>query len=398
MSSPIMSGPAPPTTGIPRGILARVDRLEAWLHVTLVLLTAASAVRYLQGHGLGDAAPWVLGGAGACWRCTPAGGGCHGGIDAGGHHVVRGAGGDLVRAGLLAPSFAWCAVPLAFVALRVLPFRRPARWWPPWWSPWPWPGAGCGRCVDPTVLLGPVCVAVLAVVAYRALDRDARLRQRLLDDLREAQGELADTQHRSGRLAERTRLSREIHDTVGSGAVQHQPAAAGRRAGLGPTRRTPPAGTCSRRRRRLATASTRLGGVVRDLADDPSDVGRPVRGPGRDRPAASPAGQPEVEVRVHGDPTPLTPETCDGAAPTARGALANVVEHAGAAPGRRDPHLPGRRGDPRRARRRARLRPRDALPTTGDGVRGLGLSGLRSRIRGLGGQLVVETAPGEGTV
>ncbi|MFT4164282.1 MAG: hypothetical protein QM650_03480, partial [Microlunatus sp.] len=45
------------------GILAGVRRLETWLHLTLVLLTVGSAIRYLQGHGFGDRAPAVLTGA-----------------------------------------------------------------------------------------------------------------------------------------------------------------------------------------------------------------------------------------------------------------------------------------------------------------------------------------------
>lgn len=85
-----------------RGILSGVDRLEVSLHAVLVLLTVASALRYVEGHGLGDDAPAVLSGA-------------------------------LV---LLAPSFAWCAVPLPFVALRVLRFVAAcavvARAGPPW--------------------------------------------------------------------------------------------------------------------------------------------------------------------------------------------------------------------------------------------------------------------------
>ena len=161
---------------------------------------------------------------------------------------------------MVAPSFAWCAVPLAFVALRVLPFKvacavvaamvvTVALAW-----------SGMRQVVDPTVLLGPACVAVLAVVAYQALDRDARLRQRLLDDLREAQSELADTQHRSGRLAERARLSREIHDSVAQGLSSINLLLRGRRTGLGPTSGHRPQAGRSRRPERLGRVWRRLGG------------------------------------------------------------------------------------------------------------------------------------------
>ncbi|GAA3128877.1 hypothetical protein GCM10010530_57430 [Kribbella aluminosa] len=118
---------------------------------------------------------------------------------------------------LLAPSFAWCAVPLSFVALRILSFRPAClvvagmvvvtvvQW------------TRMTDRLDPTIVLGPVCIAVLAVGAYRALERDALARQALLDELHAAQGDLADAQHQSGVIAERARLSREIHDSVAQG-------------------------------------------------------------------------------------------------------------------------------------------------------------------------------------
>jgi signal transduction histidine kinase len=389
-----MSSPAPSATGL----LARVGRLEAWLHVTVVLLTLASAVRYLQGHGLGDAAPWVLAGA-ACllvvyasrrrvaWRdrrwWPPVW-----------FALLSGTWFALV---VTAPSFSWCAVPLAFVALRELPF-----------------GVACGvvaamvvtvalawsgmrQVVDPTVLVGPACVAVLAVVAYRALDADARLRQRLLDDLREAQNELADSQHRSGRLAERARLSREIHDSVAQGLSSinlllqaaeqdwdRRPDAA--RGLVGQAAQTARDGLDETRR------------LVRDLA--PAELHDADALPAALAQIAREAERPgglEVELRIHGDRVPVPLESATALLRTARGALANVVEHAAA--GQATLTLTFHDSS-------VSLDVRDdghgfapeAASATGDGVRGLGLPGLRSRMLALGGRLVVESAPGEGTV
>ena len=393
-----MPSPAPPTTGLPRGILARVGRLEAWLHVTLVLLTAASAVRYLQGHGLGGATPGVLAGAAAVL-----------GVYASRQRVPwqgRRWWPPLWFAVLawtwfalvvVAPSFAWCAVPLAFVALRVLPFGvacavvaamvvTVALAW-----------SGMRQVVDPTVLVGPACVAALAVVAYQALDRDARLRQRLLDDLGEAQSELADTQHRSGRLAERARLSREIHDSVAQGlsSINLLLQAAEQDWDRRPDTARGLVLQAARTAREGLDETRRL---VRDLAADPQDVDAlPSALAEIARQAQQPGGL-EVEVRVHGEQVPLTPETATALLRTARGALANVVEHAAAARAtltltfeESSVSLDVRDDGPGFAP--------EALPTTGDGgVRGLGLPGLRSRMRGLGGQLIVESAPGEGTV
>lgn len=380
------------------GILGRVGRLEVWLHITLVLLTLASAVRYLQGHGLGDQAPWVLGGAAlmltayACrrpvpWRDRPW-------WPPVWFAVVAATWFALV---VLAPSFGWCAVPLAFVALRVLPFGAAcvvvagmvvtvAVAW-----------SGMRPVVDPTVLIGPACVAVLAVIAYRALDADARLRQRLLDDLTAAQGDLAEAEHRAGIQAERARLSREIHDSVAQGLSsinlllqaaeqgwEQRPETA--RTLMNQAARTARDGLDEARRlvQDLAVSSgTTVQTLPTELAELASESGR--------------SGGLAVDLRVHGDPVPLPEEVSTGLLRTARGALANVVEHAGA---RRvtmtltfqetsvslDVRDDGRGFDPA------------ALPPTGDGVRGRGLPGLRSRVLALGGQLVVESAPGDGTV
>ena len=381
-----------------RGILAGVGRLELWLHLSLVLLTVASAVRYLQGHGFGDRAPWVLAGAAlvlvvyaaygrvpwrrrtwwpAVWCAT----------------LVATWFGLVV----VAPSFAWCAVPLAFVALRVLPFGvacavvavmvvTVATAW-----------ARMQDTLDPTVVVGPACVAVLAVTAYRALDRDARLRQQLLDDLREAQGDLADAQHRAGVLAERARLSREIHDSVAqhlssinlllqAASQDFEPRAATAREHVAQAARTARDGLEEVRR------------VVRDLAPselaDSSGTALPAALREASERATRHSGM-AVDVAVHGDPVPLPDEVATAVLRTARGALANVVEHARASRATvtltyqpesvtLDVRDDGRGFDPETTR---------AVGSD----RGRGLSGIRSRVRALGGELVVESAAGEGT-
>src|SRR5687768_2680520 len=45
------------------GVLADVRRLDVWLDVAVVVLTVASAARYVDGHGFADRAAAVLGGA-----------------------------------------------------------------------------------------------------------------------------------------------------------------------------------------------------------------------------------------------------------------------------------------------------------------------------------------------
>lgn len=381
------------------GILAGVRRLETWLHLTLVLLTVGSAIRYLQGHGFGDRAPAVLTGAAlllavyaACrrvpWqqrRWWP---------------VVWCA--TLIATWLalviVAPSFAWCAVPLAFVALRVLPFPVAcavvavmvlvvvAAW------------TQMRATLDPTVILGPACIAILAVTAYRALEREASTRQRLLDDLREAQGDLADAQHRAGALAERTRLSREIHDSVAQGlssinlllqaAVQDwepRPRAAH--------------GHVMQAAQTARESLDEVRRVIRDLA--PAELSGDVSGallPEALREASLRATRHTgvaVSVAVEGEPVPLPTEFGTALLRTLRGAIANVVEHADA---HRVTVTLTYQPDLVSLDVRDDGRGFDPSSVSVSGSRGRGLVGIRSRARELGGELAIESAPKEGTV
>jgi signal transduction histidine kinase len=298
---------------------------------------------------------------------------------------------------VLAPSFAWLAVPLSFVALRVLPFAA----------------AGAviafmtGSVVvawtvmqgdlDLTVVTGPIAVAWLAVVAYRALEREAASRQDLVNELQEAQGNLAEAQHRAGVLAERARLSREIHDSVAQAlssinlllqaaeqswtsrpqAARDQvtQAASAARDGLDEVRR-----------------------VVRDLA--PPELGATGSAPAlvatlrRSCERAVRGTDVRVDVHVDGTPIDVPSEVATALLRTSRGALANVVEHAAARTATvsltyqpdvvsLDVRDDGSGFDPRRA--------------TATGPRGRGLAGIRDRAEQFGGTLTVETAPGEGT-
>jgi signal transduction histidine kinase len=306
----------------------------------------------------------------------------------------------------VAPSFAWCAVPVAFAVLRVLPF--------PWavgtvvlmtvllTAAWQRLDNSWATGFDPVQVAGPIGVGLVTVLAYRALDLESRARQDLLDQLVEAQAELAEEQHRTGALAERTRLSREIHDSVGQGlssinlllqaaeqAWSTQPAAA-------------------REHVRTAAATARDGldevrRVVRDLA--PADLADDVTGtalPAALRRAADQLAQAapgmRIEVRVDGEPGVVPPEVAAALVRTARGALANVREHAGA--GRvaltltyhvdevvLDVRDDGHGFD--QVDLGHQVRP--------SGTRGRGLAGIRDRAEALGGRADVESAPGEGT-
>ncbi len=394
-----MTVPTVPSTDADRrpgehGILAPAVRLDRWLLVVLVVLLVACAVRYVDRHGLDAAGIAVLAGAAALGLAYATRGLLLGRTWWPAAWVT----GMVVLWGALtavAPSFAWCAVPVAFAVLQVLPFGRAVvvvvamtvlltlAW------------QRITDDVDLVQVAGPLGVALVTVLAYRALDLETRARQDLLDRLVDAQADLAEEQHRTGALAERTRLSREIHDSVGQGLSSinlllqaaeqdwdNHPAAA-------------------REHVRTAAGTARDGldevrRVVRDLA--PADLADDATGgalPAALRRAADQAapGLP-VEVRVDGDPAPVPAEVAAALLRTARGALANVREHAGAS---------------RVAVTLTYLPDEVALDVRDDGcgfepgqvrpsgTRGRGLAGIRDRAAGLGGHAEVESAPGDGT-
>lgn len=382
------------------GILAPVIELDRWLRGVLVVLIIVCAVRYVLRHPLDATAAFILSGATVLAIVYSA------------QVFVRGGSrGPTVWVAivvslwmgltLVAPSFAWTAVPLAFAALQVLPFRYAA-------------GvvalmtvvvsAAWNRItddLDPTVVVGPTGIALVTVIAYRALDRESQTHQRLLEQLTDAQADLVAAQRRSGALAERTRISREIHDSVGQGLSsinlllnaaeqdwQHRP-------------------DLARHHVQTASATARDGlvevrRVVRDLAPEGLETDDSGAGlsAALEQVVQREGHGVEVQFRVYGAVTPVAAPVSSAIVRSARGALANVVEHAAATRAvvsltyHSDEVLLDVRDDGRGFDPDPEL-DRFQRPTAV--VRGRGLRGIRERARGLGGQATVESSPGEGT-
>ncbi|MDO5098818.1 MAG: sensor histidine kinase [Corynebacterium sp.] len=118
-------------------------------------------------------------------------------------------------------SFVWLLFPLAFIYLHIIPLPinllAVALGWafaafiPMYMTPETW---------TPSAAVGPGVGSIFATVVYftyqalgREIDRQTQLSQQLIA----AQQELAEKEHQAGRLEERERLSREIHDTVAQG-------------------------------------------------------------------------------------------------------------------------------------------------------------------------------------
>lgn len=118
-------------------------------------------------------------------------------------------------------SFTWLMFPIVFLLLHLLPpvlglvavlaltlFSIG------------WPIVAPQHDFSPGTVIGPVMGTLLAVVisfAYRSLYADSLMHQRTAEKLRATRAELALREHESGRIEERERLAREIHDTLAQG-------------------------------------------------------------------------------------------------------------------------------------------------------------------------------------
>ncbi|MER7915469.1 MULTISPECIES: sensor histidine kinase [unclassified Streptomyces] len=368
------------------------------MHTAFFVLLAASLARYLTRHGESPHTPWIVAlsallavlyvlGPALGTRPTPRRLTWLGAVVAAWALLV-----------VLAPSFAWCAVPLFYTGLRTLPPRAAIplvalltalavaaqlelAGWP-----------------DPNVLLAPPAVAAVAATVYVVMHRQAARQSDLIDDLVRTRRELAAIERREGTLAERERLAREIHDTLAQGLSSQRMLlqAADRLWDTAP-------GT-AREHVRTAALITERGlaearRFVRDLA--PADLAEGGGLPRALRAVAERETAPGLTVRVHTEGT--APERLPAPVESAllriaQGALANVREHADATTATLtltclddqivldvmdDGHGFDPAGDHRTAAR-------------GEG-RGHGLPAIRARLRQLGGTLTIESAPGEGT-
>lgn len=294
---------------------------------------------------------------------------------------------------LLAPSFAWVAVPLIYTGLRSLPTRAAvalvavlcalvviAEW-------------RLADDVDPNLFLVPPTVAVLATTVFIHMRRQADRLQALVDDLIRTRRELAATERREGTLAERQRLSMEIHDTLAQSLSSQQMLlqAADRTWDSDPGAARGHVRTAESIAERGLAEARRF---VHDLA--PAEL---AEGGGLDvalRTLAERESTGSLQVRFHldGTPVPLPDRVQSALLRIAQGALANVREHAGATTAALtlsylDDQVVLDIADDGRG-----FVPADDMP----GVRGHGLPAMRARVRQLGGTLTVESAPGEGTV
>ncbi|MFE2929194.1 sensor histidine kinase [Streptomyces sp. NPDC059278] len=315
---------------------------------------------------------------------------------------------------VLAPSFAWCAVPLFFTGLRILPPRAALALVALLTLFVVAAQLRLAEGFDPNLVLAPPAVAAVATAVFVHMQRQA-VRQRelserqhelaqrqreLIDDLLRTRRELAATERREGTLAERQRLSMEIHDTLAQGLSSQQMLlqAADRTWDADPA--------TARRHVRTATgiAERNLAEArrfVHDLA--PADL---AEGGGLEaalhalaaRETAQGQGRLTVRCHVEGERHTALPDRVQSALlRIAQGALANVKEHANAT----EAALTLTHLDDRVvldiADNGQGFVPTER-PGTAGSVRGHGLPAIRARLHQLGGTLTIESVPGEGTV
>nr|WP_190187271.1 sensor histidine kinase [Streptomyces cirratus] len=367
--------------------------LGAVTHAAFFLLLGASVARFLLHHPGEPRTPWVialgttlallyvlgpaLGAAPTVRRLLWLGG------------VVA----TWVVLVLLAPSFAWCAVPLFYTALRTLPPRAAVVLVALLTALVVAAQLRLSPSFDPNLLLAPPAVAALATAVFVHMERQTRAQRTLIDDLLRTRRELAATERREGTLAERQRLSMEIHDTLAQHLSSQQMLlqAADRTWDSDPGTARAHVRTATETAARGLAEARRL---VHDLA--PPELA----GGGRlaDALRALDAG-PDIEVRFHleGTPAPLPDRAESALLRIAQGALANVREHSGARTAALTLSFLGDQvvldvaddghgfTEPRETR----------ADTPG---RGHGLPAIRARVRQLGGTLTLESTPGEGTV
>jgi len=250
-------------------------------------------------------------------------------------------------------------------------------------------------------VLGPAIGAAFALaisLAQHQLFREDRERRALLASLLQAnaetaalQDQLAAVQHQSGVLAERTRISRDIHDTIAQSFSSILLLARGGRPDPGPA--------LYQIEGAAAAGLAQARHVVSALAPPELDSGSLTSAVGRLLDELATQTDLQTELRTESDLPELTPATQIALLRTVQGALANVRQHS-------DAHHVVVTLD--RSEDTIRLDvvddgvgfdAADWAGTTPDSYAhgGYGLRSTRARLRELGGGLDIESRPGEGT-
>lgn len=290
---------------------------------------------------------------------------------------------------IAAPSFAWCSFAIFFLSRTA--FRG--------WAAYLAGGATAAATAvglfrmsgwtDVAMLLGPLAAGALLTLVYDKIERDGALQRKLFEDVTQAQERLAASERTAGIAAERERVSREIHDTITQGLASgllHLEAA--QRSWPDPAAHHEVSKATSLLRGNLAD--------TRSLVHELSAPGLETAPLHEALERAARTYLDHVRVQVTGETRPIPAEARHALLRVAQSAVANIKLHAhadnasvtlGYLPNAvtLDVFDDGRGFDP------------GAVPPPSESG-GYGLRAMRQRIEQLGGELSVESAPGEGTI
>ena len=257
-------------------------------------------------------------------------------------------------------------------------------------------GAGLGTWVIRAII--PEALFILVILYLDAIDKQSTERQRLIDELESTRARLATSERQAGVLQERERLGREIHDTLAQGftsIVMHHEAAetalpddlpAAARKHLDQARQTARESLAEARRLVWALTPQEL-----DRASLPEAMEQVAQ-------RWSEPGKKVATVTVTGGVRPLHPSVEVTILRATQEALSNAQKHAGATKVNvtisymddevvLDVQDDGVGFDPDRGGKQL-----------SDGsAGGFGLVAMRQRVEQLGGTLLIESAPGQGT-
>ena len=366
---------------------ASLGRIDAAVHLGFAVLIVASVVRYVMRHspadnllvlGLAVAAcmlyaviavlaqrrrPWAV------WM-----------------FVLVGLWAVLV---ISAPSFAWCSFALFFLcrtaftgAVAYIAAGATAAA----------TAVGLFRLsngTDLAMLLGPLAVGVMLTLIYDRIEHDAAEQRRLHGEVSLAQGQLAASERRAGAVAERERVSREIHDTVTQGLASSLLL-------LEAANRNWPAASAGQDLRRASELLRRNLAETRSLVHELASPGLEASPLPEALRQAAAQYVPGVRLLVTGEPRPVPADVRHALLRVVQRAASTIKLHASAtnatvtlgflpAAVTLDIYDDGAGFDPA------------AVPPPSD-AGGYGLRAMRQRVEQLGGVFSVESTPGEGTI
>ncbi len=246
-------------------------------------------------------------------------------------------------------------------------------------------------------VLGPLAGAIIAVIlglGSAALLSEIQERERLMNDLVEARDLLAAQERESGMMEERSRLAREIHDTLSQGLSSIVML-------LHAAERADPEGRGTPHMRAARdTAIANLAEARRLIAAlSPAPLTEQRLVPALRRLAATQWARPGLSIEVDGEDRLDPPmEVQTALLRIAQGAMANVLQHSGASHATISLVESNGRIRLTIADDGQGFAPAEAAVSTPSG-RGdsFGLTATQERVAQLGGALDVQSAPGRGT-